>query len=581
MPRLSPQNNVFLSQFRLKPCKPRKLPCIVQPLIDLCYQGKLRGAIDSLHILARKGLRLDSETLTFLIGQCAKTRSLKEGRWVHLHLKGTGMKHPSTLISNHLMHMYFECGDHVEARKVFDKMSVRNVYSWNNALSGYAKLGMLDAARKVFDKMTERDVVSWNTMVIGYAQGGKYVEALRFYREFRKASIGYNAFSFAGVLTIGIKLKDMGLTRQAHCQVLVAGYLPNVILSSSIVDAYAKCGQMSDARKLFDEMQVRDIPAWTALISGYCKWGDMRSAQALFDVMPAKNPVSWTAMVSGYARNNFGHAALDLFRKMMSFCIRPDQFTFSSALNACSSQSSLKHGKQIHAFMVRTCFRPNNVVVSSLIDMYSKCGSLKLSQQVFCLMGYKQDVISWNPMIGALAQHGYGEEAIRVFDEMVLYGVKPNRVTFVIILSACSHSGLVDQGLAFFKSMTDDHDISPDEEHYACLIDLLGRAGCFDELIKQLEKMPCKNDDRIWNSLIGVCRIHDNVELGKRAAEHLIKEDPQSYAPYLLLSSIHAASGEWESVEMIRQLMDQRCARKEQASSWVETNSKFHALNAQ
>lgn len=571
MPPISPPNNVFLSQFQLKPRKPRKNPCIVHSLIDLCYQGKLKEAVDSLSILARKGLRLDSETFTFLLGQCAKTRSLKEGRWVHLHMKVTGMKHPNTLVSNHLMHMYFECGDHVEARKVFDKMSVRNVYSWNNALSGYAKLGMLDAARRLFDKMTERDVVSWNTMVIGYAQGGDYGEALRFYREFRKTSIGYNAFSFAGVLTVAIKLRDLALTRQAHCQVLVAGFLPNLILSSSIVDAYAKCGEMSDARKLFDVMQFRDIPAWTTLISGYCKWGDMRSAQELFDVMPAKSPVSWTAMVSGYARNNVGHAALELFREMMMFHIRPDQFTFSSALCACASQASLKHGKQIHAYMVRTCFRPNNVVVSSLIDMYSKCGSLKLSQQVFFLMGNKQDVMSWNPMIAALAQHGYGEEAIKMFDEMILYGVNPNRVTFVVILSACSHSGLVDQGLALFKSMTDNHGIFPDGEHYACLIDLLGRAGCFDELMKQLEKMPCKDDDRIWNALIGVCRIHGNAELGKRTAEHLIEVDPDSYAAYLLLSSIHAASGEWKSVETMRRLMDQKCARKEQASSWADS----------
>lgn len=178
--------------------------------------------------------------------------------------------------------------------------------------------------------------------------------------------------------------------------------------------------------------------------------------------------------------------------------------------------------------------------------------------------------MSWNPMIGALAQHGYGEEAIKAFDEMILYGVRPNRVTLVVILSACSHSGLVQQGLAIFESMTDDHEISPDTEHYACL----------DELMKQLEKMPCKDDDRIWNSLIGVCRIQENVELGKRAAEHLIKQDPHSYAPYLLLSSIHAASGEWERVEWMRQLMDQRCAKKEQASSWVETNNKVHPLSA-
>lgn len=302
-PFLTPPNQV-LSQFRAKCRNPAKRPCIVQSLYDLCYRGKLREAIDSVETLARKGLRLDSQTLAFLLGQCAKTRSLKEGKWVHLHLKLTGMKHPNTLVSNHLLHMYFECGDHVEARKVFDKMSVRNLYTWNNALSGYTKLGMLDAARRLFDKMAEKDVVSWNTMVIGYAQVGNYDEALKFHSEFRKASIGFNEFSFAGVLTIGIKSKDLALIRQVHCQTLVAGFLQNLVLSSSIVDGYAKCGEMHDARRLFDEMQTRDIPAWTALISGYAKWGDMKSAQYLFDMMPAKNPVSWTALVSGYARKD-------------------------------------------------------------------------------------------------------------------------------------------------------------------------------------------------------------------------------------------------------------------------------------
>lgn len=569
-----------LFQLRSNPRKPTKRPCIVQSLIDLCYQGKLQQAVDSLTILARKGLRLDSQTLAFLLGQCAKTRALKEGKWVHLFLKITGMKHPSTLVSNHLMRMYFECGDHVEGRKVFDKMSVRNLYSWNNALSGYAKLGMLDAARRLFDRMAEKDVVSWNTMVIGYAQSGDYGEALRFYNEFRKVSVGYNAFSSAGVLTVGVKLRDPVLTRQVHCQVLVAGFLPSLILSSSIVDAYAKCGEIHDARKLFDEMQVRDIPAWTTLISGYAKWGDMKSAQNLFDMMPEKNAVSWTALVSGYARNNVGLAALEVFRKMMKLRIRPDQFTFSSCICACGSIASLKLGKQIHAYMIRTGFRPNTIVVSSLIDMYSKCGSLKLSQQVFLLIDNKQDIMLWNPMMAALAQHGYGDEAIKIFDEMILSGVEPNRVTYVILLSACSHSGLVNQGLAFFKSMSDDHGIPPDEEHYACLIDLLGRGGCIDELLKYLEKMPCKKDDRIWNSLVGVCQIHGNVRLGKEAAERLIELEPQSSAPYLLLSSIYAASGNWENVKRMRQLMDQRCVRKKQASSWVETNNNVHASSA-
>ncbi|KAK9287415.1 hypothetical protein L1049_015836 [Liquidambar formosana] len=476
------------------------------------------------------------------------------------------------------INMYLKCGKDVEARRVFDKMSVRNLYSWNNMLSGYAKHGMIKPARRLFDKMPEKDVVSWNTMVIGYAQSGGFDEALRFYRELRRSGIGYNDFSFAGILTVCVKLKEVELTRQVHCQVFVAGFLSNVVLSSSVVDAYAKCGEMGDARKLFDGMPARDVLAWTTLVSGYAKWGDMKSASEMFNEMPEKNPVSWTSLIAGYTRNGQGHMALELFTKMMGFRVRPDQFTFSSCLCACASIASLKHGKQIHACMIRTNFRPNTIVVSSLIDMYSKCGSLEVGWRVFNLMGNKQDIVLWNTMVSALGQHGCGEEAMRVFDDMVRSGLKPDRISLVVILNACSHSGLVQEGLRFFESMTCDHGIVPNQEHYACLIDLLGRAGWFNEVMNQLEKMPCKPDERVWNALLGVCRIHGNIELGRKAAEHLIELEPQSSAAYVLLSSIYAALGKWESVEKVRHLMYERDVKKERAISWVEIENKVHAF---
>lgn len=263
-----------------------------------------------------------------------------------------------------------------------------------------------------------------------------------------------------------------------------------------------------DARRLFEEMEVRDVLSWTTLVSGFAKWGDMKSAGELFDRMPEKNPVSWTSMISGYARNGMGHEALALFAEMMRFQVRPDQFTFSSCLCACASIASLEHGKQIHASLVRSHLRPNTIVVSSLIDMYSKCGNLGAAAQVFKLVGDKQDTVLWNTVMSALAQHGHGLEALQMFEDMVSSGVKPVATTFVVILSACSHSGLVQEGRRLFKSMTDDYGIVPIEEHYACLIDLLGRAGCFDELMNLLENMSCKAGDQVWNALLGVCRIH-------------------------------------------------------------------------
>ncbi|KAF5755704.1 putative tetratricopeptide-like helical domain superfamily [Helianthus annuus] len=553
-------------------------PCVIQSVLNLCSKGLITEAVKSLDNLASKGLRLDTKSLAFLLKQCANNRLIKEGKWVHLHMNVTGRKRPGTFLCNQLIHMYSECGDSVGARKVFDEMPVRNLYSWNSMLSGYAKLRMMEPARTLFDRMGEKDVVSWNTMVIGYAHNEDFNEALRFYKELKMLKIGLNEFSFAGVLTVCVKRKDLELTRQVHGQVFGFGFLSSLVLCSSMIDCYVKCGEMSDARKLFDEMPKRDVVSWTTLISGYAKWGDMNTARQLFDDMPKKNPVSCNAMISGYARNGFGHEALELFTEMMVKRVKPDQFTFSSALCACASIPSIKNGKQIHGFLIKTHFKPNTIVVSSLIDMYSKCGNLALADRVFKLTSDKTNTILWNTMISALAQHGHGESAMNVFSDMVNSQVKLDRITFVVILNACSHSGLVKDGLNTFNTMMHEHNVIPDEEHYACLIDLLGRAGCFDEVVNQLRTMPVKPDARVWKSLLGICRIHGNLDLGIKAAERLIELEPRSSVGYVLLSGMYAASGRWEHVSKVRKLMNERDVRKERGVSWLEDGNKLHAF---
>lgn len=490
----------------------------------------------------------------------------------------TGRKTPCTFLSNHLIHMYSECGYCDGARKVFDKMPVRNLYSWNSMISGYAKLRMMKPARTLFDQMQHKDVVSWNTMIIGYAHNHSFDEALKLYKELKLSKIGLNAFSFSGVLIVCVKTNDLQLTIQAHCQVFSIGFMSSLVLCSSIIDCYAKCGKMSDARKLFDEMPKPDVVAWTTLVAGYAKWGDMKSARKLFDDMPLKTPVSCNALISGYARNGFGVEALELLTNMMVRRVKPDQFTFSSALCACANIPSIKNGKQIHGFIIKTHFKPNTIVVSSLIDMYSKCGNLALGQLVFKLTGDKSNTILWNTMISALAQHGHGEQAINLFYDMVKSQVKLDRITFIVILNACSHSDLVKDGLHFFNRMMHEHNVVPDQEHYACLIDLLGRAGCFDEVVNQLRNMPLQPDVRVWKALLGICRIHGNLDLGIKAAEQLIELEPKSSVGYVLLSGIYAASGRWEFVSKVRKLMNDRGVTKERGVSWLENGNKLHSF---
>ncbi|CAL0304288.1 unnamed protein product [Lupinus luteus] len=551
----------------MPPHKPNKSNlahlCIVKSLLNASSRGHLSQAVSSLDVLRQKGIRLPSHILVTLLRHCSDTRSYRDGKLVHLHLKLTGFKRPTTLLGNHLICMYFRCGDYVNARKVFDKMGVRNLYSWNNMLSGYVKLGMIKQARNLFYRMPERDYVSWNTMVVCYAHSGMFGEAFRFYGELRRLSIGYNEFTFASVLIVCVKLREFDLSRQIHARVLVIGFLSNVVVSSSIVDAYAKCGKMEDARRLFDEMSVRDIPAWTTLVSGYASLGDMASANQLFNQMPQKNSYSWTCLVSGYARNGMGHEALGVFQKMIKHQVRPDQFTFSSCLLACGNIVSLKHGKEIHAFLVRNNFRPNTVVVSAIVDMYSKCGSMETAKRVFNFIGNKQDVVLWNAMISSLAHFGYSVEAIRLLNDMLRSGVKPNRVTFLVILNACSHSGLVQEAFQFFKSMTSEYGVVPDQEHYACLIDLLGRPRCLNESVKDLQMMDCKRGDHVWNSLPGVCRVYGNLEHGREVADFSVKLQPESLAAYVLLSSIYATLLKSGLSDKVRQTIDERRVRKD------------------
>ncbi|ONK71396.1 uncharacterized protein A4U43_C04F8120 [Asparagus officinalis] len=520
--------------------------------------------------------------------QCIRSQSpwaLSLARRLRLYLHVTGSKHiyPSTpFLSNHVISLYFILGRADDARALFDKMPTKNVFTYNSMIAGYAKLGMIAAARRVFDNMPVRDLVSWNSMIIAFARNGQCRNAVDFYCKVRRSSFGYNPFTFSGLVTACVRFGDFRLTQQVHGQVLVVGlFSSNLVISSSLVDAYVKNGWLYDARRVFDEMMTKDVLCWTTLVYGYAKSGDLVSARRVFDEMPERNPVSWTALIGGYARFGFSLEAIDLFRRMMWEGFRPDQFTFSSGLCACASIASLKHGKQIHARLLRTRFRPNAVVLSSLVDMYSKCGDLEGGRRVFYKTPVNErDSVMWNTMMSAEGQHGNGKEAIRLFEEMVGVGTKPDENTFMVLISACSHSGLVTDGVKFFECMEETHGIVPQEEHYCCLVDLLGRAGHLEEAVKWISKMQYQSSARAWNALLGACRTHKNIKLGKEVASQLIEVDPLNSAPYVLLSNIYAGEGRWESVEKVRHQMEEKRVRKEHAVSWIEINNIVHSFEA-
>ncbi|KAH7653848.1 TPR-like protein [Dioscorea alata] len=551
----------------------RPRSCLLDALHHHLSAGHLDLAVSILPLLARRGLRPPIHSLSLLLRRCLLSCSLPLARRILLHLNLTSLKplYPSlTFLSNHLISLFFALRLPDRARNLFDTMPQPNIFSYNAMLAGYARMGMARAARGLFDRMAVRDVVSWNTLIIALARHGSPRDAVLFYSRLRRSPLGFNAHTFSGLLTACVRLEELCLVRQVHGQVFLVGFLSNLIVSSAIVDAYSKCGCVSDAKRLFDEMKVKDVLAWTTLVYGYSKSGDLMTAHKLFDEMPERNSVSWTALIGGYVQNGYSYKALNLFRLMVGECVSPDQFTFSSSLCACASVASLKHGKQIHARIIRTGFHPNAIVLSSLIDMYSKCGDLAGGLWVFERTDFSnRDVVIWNTMMSAVGQHGHRRGTIQLFGLMIKVGTKPDGNTFVVLLSACSHSGLVEEGLECFRSMA-KHGVFPEEEHYLCLVDLLGRAGHFEEAMDWIRKIPHGPSIRAWNALLGACRIHGNVELGKEVAERIMELETSSSGIYVSVSNMHAESGRWECVEKVRHLMEENEVRKERAASWID-----------
>eukprot|EP01018_Ginkgo_biloba_P035644 Gb_29805 [translate_table: standard] len=542
----------------------------------LCKEGRLKEAVDSLLAYDQPGGRVDSDTYALLLQHCVKMKSILEGKRVHVHLNQIGVK-PAVFVANHLINMYAKCGSVVDARQVFDKMPTRNTFSWNTMIAGYVKFGNIEPALQLFDQMPERDVVSWNTMIAAFAQHGPGEEALKLFCRMQQAGVQLNHFSFTSVLSACAAQLALEQGRQIHAHIIRAGFVLDVVVASALVDTYAKCGNIEDARQLFDKMPTRDVLSWTTMISGYAAFGNVECGRELFDKMPERNMISWTAMIGGYAQHGHGEDALKLFYEMELAGMKPDNFTFGSLLRACASIASMKQGKKIHAHLIKSRFESNVFVDSAVVDMYAKCGSIEDARRVFDKI-LKPDVVSWNAMIAGYAQHGHGKDALQLFEEMLQAGMKPDNITFIVVLSACSHAGLVDEGREYFNSMTRDHCITPKADHYVCLIDLFGRAGCLDEAVDCINNMPFEPNASAWNALLGACRIHGNMELGIRAAESLLQLEPQASSTYVLLSNIYAAVGRWDDVGKVRKLMKERRIKKEPGLSWIEVKNQVHSF---
>lgn len=552
---------------------------------------------------------------TYLLKVCGDVGEIRRGKEIHGQLIVNGFSLDLFAMTG-VVNMYAKCGQIEEAYKMFDRMPDRDLVSWNTIVAGfaqngfaelaldlvtrmheegrrgdfitivsilpavanvgslrigkavhgyamragfdsivnvstalvdmYAKCGRVETSRLVFDGMKSRNVVSWNSMIAAYVEGGNPEEAMRIFQ----------------------KMLDQGVE-------------PTNV---TIMEALHACADLGDlergifVHKLLDQLKLgTDVSMTNSLISMYSKCKKVDRAADIFSKLQGKTLVSWNAMILGYAQNGRVNEALNYFCKMRSKNIKPDSFAMVSVIPALAELSVIRHAKWIHALVIRSCFEKNVFVMTALIDMYAKCGAVGTARALFDMMN-ERHVTTWNVMIDGYGTHGLGKAAVELFNKMLEGPTKPNDITFLCAISACSHSGLVEEGIHYFTSMKKDYGIEPVMDHYGAMVDLLGRAGRLNEAWDFIQKMPIEPGITVFGAMLGACKIHKNVELGEKAANRLFELDPDEGGYHVLLANIYAAASMWDKLAKVRTIMEKKGLQKTPGCSLVELKNEVHSF---
>ncbi|PSS07526.1 Pentatricopeptide repeat-containing protein [Actinidia chinensis var. chinensis] len=453
-----------------------------------------------------------------------------------------------------------------------------NLFVQNALICMYSLCGQIDIARGVFNMSSKNDVVTWNVMISGYNRSKLFDESVKLFNAMEKGLLP-TSVTLVSVLSACSKLKDLDTGRRVHHYVISGMVEANLILENALIDMYAGCGAMEVALGIFQSMKKRDIISWTAIVTGFANAGQVDLARKYFDQMPERDFVSWTAMIDGYLCLNQFKEVLILFREMQAAKIKPDEFTMVSILTACAHLGALELGEWVKAYIEKNHVKNDIYVANALIDMYFKCGDEEKAVRVFNKMARK-DKFTWTAMIVGLAINGQGKEALDMLSDMLSASITPDEVTYIGVLCACTHTGMVDEGRKFFSSMTTEHGIEPNVAHYGCMVDLLGRAGHLREAYELIKNMPMKPNSMVWGALLGACRVHKNVEMAEMAAKQLLQLEPENSAVYVLLCNIYAVCNRWENLREVRNMMMDKGIKKTPGCSLIEMNGMVHEFVA-
>lgn len=490
-----------------------------------------------------------------------------------------------------------------------------NRLSMNAKLVGmYASCGDLNSARFLFGKIEKPNAFAVNWMVLSSAFLGFFQEAIGYFSVMRGSMNFCNKFTFSVLLKACVGLIDLRKGKEVHGVIYVLGFERDLSVGNALIDMYCKCGQLCYARKVFDKMPERDVVSWTSMICGYCNvgktdiafdlfermelegltpneftWnalvsgcariGDIDGAVALFGRMVGEglthpDLVTWNAIISGFAQGQQPVEALKWFRDMLMSGIRPNHVTLTGLLPACGLMGAIQNGREIHGYLYRMALDNNVFIASALIDMYSKCGSVRGAEVVFEKISVK-NTASWNALIGCYGKHGMVDSALELFERMQEEGIRANNLTLTSILSACSHGGYVEEGLKIFRSIKERYEIEIPKEHYACVIDMLCRSGRMLEAFELVKEMQFEVTESIAGAFFHGCKMYNRKDLATLMAENFMKMESRKPGGFVTLSNIHAADGEWEEVEHLRNIMKEKKIHKKPGYSWLKNRDDF------
>lgn len=496
-------------------------------------------------------LRPDSITILSILPACARLYNLQVGRQIHGYI----IQHPGlredTSVGNALISFYTKCGD-------------------------------IEAAVHTFLFMCKRDLISWNAMLDAFAETKLETHFVNHLHGMFLEGVRLDSITILTVLQFYGTVSRAGKVKEAHCFAIKSGLLlghGEPTLGNSLIDAYAKCENMDYAFKMFEILSgKRNVVTCNSIISGYVNCGLHDNAHMIFKNMSVRDLTTWNLMVRVYAENDCPSQALSLFHELQNHGMKPDAVTVMSLLPVCAQTASVQLLRQCHGYVTRFCF--SDVCLNgALLDVYSKCGGITAAYKLFKLTPQK-DLVMFTAMIGGFAMHGMGEEAFGVFNHMLELGLKPDHIIITAVLSACSHTGLVDKGLEIFDSIDKVHGIKPTMEQYACVVDLLARGGRINDAYSFVTKMPIEANASIWGTLLGACRNHQEVEMGRAVADRLFEIENNNIGNYVVMSNLYAANARWDGVIEIRKLMKTRDLKKPAGCSWIEVEGSKNVFIA-